>query len=95
MSGLGWPFRLNLGAPLAENGPPVYEPPMSERIRKLIGLVAMMLFIATYIFAVTKVAEVIPDHWAARLVFYVVAGMGWGVPILPLIAWMNTGRWRR
>ena len=54
-----------------------------------------MAFLAVYITAVTLIADHIPDQWAARLAFYVVAGLGWGVPILPLIAWMNTGRWRR
>jgi hypothetical protein len=68
---------------------------MSERARKLVGLLGIMGFLAAYIVAVTLVAEVVPDHWAARLAFYVVAGMGWGIPILPLISWMNTGRWRR
>jgi hypothetical protein len=68
---------------------------MNERIRKLIGLVGIMAFLAGYITAVTLIADHIPDHWAPRLAFYVVAGLGWGVPILPLIAWMNTGRWGR
>lgn len=68
---------------------------MNERVRKLIGLAGIMAFLAGYIAAVTLIADHVPDHWAARLVFYVVAGLGWGVPILPLIAWMNTGRWRR
>ena len=31
----------------------------------------------------------IPDHWAARLVFYAIAGTAWGVPLFPLFKWMN------
>jgi hypothetical protein len=69
--------------------------PMNERIRKLIGLLGIMAFLAAYVTAVTLVADHIPDHWLAKLAFYVIAGLGWGVPILPLISWMNTGRWRR
>ncbi|MDB5424087.1 MAG: hypothetical protein JWQ29_1503 [Phenylobacterium sp.] len=84
-----------MGAPLAEITGAVYERPMSERIRKLIGLVGILAFLAAYIVAMTLISDHIPDHWAARLVFYVVAGLSWGVPILPLISWMNTGRWRR
>lgn len=76
--------------------PPVapdrYEPAMTARVRKLIGLVGIMLFLAAYIAAVTLLADHIPKQWAAQLAFYVVAGIGWGVPILPLIAWMNRGR---
>ncbi len=68
---------------------------MNERLRKLIGLMGVMAFLAAYVVTVTLVSEHIPDHWAARMAFYVIAGLGWGVPILPLISWMNTGRWRR
>lgn len=38
------------------------------------------------------IAERLPGHWAAQLAFYVVAGLGWGLPVFPLIAWMNRGR---
>ena len=68
--------------------------PMNERVRKLIGLMGIMVFLAAYIIAVTLVSDHIPQHWAARMAFYVIAGIGWGIPILPLISWMNTGRWR-
>jgi uncharacterized membrane protein (DUF485 family) len=64
----------------------------SARTRKLIGLVAMLAFLALYVVLVSVVAEYVPKHWAAQLAFYVVAGLGWGVPILPLISWMNRGR---
>lgn len=67
---------------------------MNERVRKLIGLMGIMVFLAAYIIAVTLVSDHIPQHWAARMAFYVIAGIGWGIPILPLISWMNTGRWR-
>ena len=67
---------------------------MNERVQKLIGLMGIMVFLAAYIIAVTLVSDHIPQHWAARMAFYVIAGIGWGIPILPLISWMNTGRWR-
>lgn len=65
---------------------------LSARIRKLFGLVAMMAFLAAYIWLAMAIADRLPQHWAAQLAFYVVAGLGWGVPILPLISWMNRGR---
>ncbi len=67
---------------------------MSARIRKLIGLVGVLAFLAAYVGAVAKLADHVPKQWAIQLVFYLVAGLGWGVPILPLISWMNRGRWR-
>ena len=68
---------------------------MSIRLRKLIGLVAILAFILAYMGVVIRVGEYVPQHWAAQLAFYVVAGVCWGIPILPLISWMNTGSWRR
>jgi len=65
---------------------------LSARVRKLIGLVAILAFLAGYIMAMASLGERVPDHWAAKLAFYVVAGVCWGVPILPLISWMNRGR---
>jgi hypothetical protein len=65
---------------------------VSARVRKLIGMVALLAFIVLYVGVVVRVGETLPDHWAVRLVFYTLAGVGWGAPVLPLIAWMNRGR---
>jgi len=69
-----------------------YEPNMSARVRKLIGLVGILVFLAAYVAVVSTLADHVPKQWAAQLAFYVVVGIGWGVPILPLISWMNRGR---
>lgn len=65
---------------------------VTARVRKLIGGFGLMVFLAAYIWAVTTLGEYIPKHWAFQLAFYGVAGIGWGVPILPLLSWMNRGR---
>jgi drug/metabolite transporter (DMT)-like permease len=65
---------------------------MNARARKLIGLLGILVFLAGYIALVTKLSDLIPSYWAAQLAFYVVAGVSWGIPILPLISWMNRGR---
>jgi hypothetical protein len=31
----------------------------------------------------------VPDHWAARMVYFAIVGTAWGVPLFPLIRWMN------
>jgi hypothetical protein len=59
------------------------------RVRKFVGMLAMIVFIVFYVGLMVRIGEAMPDHWAVKLVFYVVAGLGWGVPILPLISWMN------
>lgn len=65
---------------------------MSARVRKLIGLVALLVFVLVYVGAAVRIGERLPDHWAARMIFYAIVGTAWGLPILPLISWMNRGR---
>lgn len=65
---------------------------MSARVRKLIGLFGILAFLTAYVAVVATVGDHIPKAWPAQLAFYLVAGLGWGVPILPLISWMNRGR---
>jgi len=65
---------------------------MSPRLRKFIGLIGILVFVVVYAVAASKIADLLPDNLAVELAFYVVVGLAWGVPILPLIRWMNTGR---
>ena len=65
---------------------------MSARVRKLIGLFAILAFVTAYAVVAVKIADHLPDNMLVQTIFYVVAGLGWGVPILPLIRWMNSGR---
>ncbi|WP_293904956.1 DUF2842 domain-containing protein [Phenylobacterium sp.] len=65
---------------------------MSPRLRKFIGLFAILGFCTAYVVVVVTLGAHLPDHWAARLVYYAVAGTLWGVPLFPLIRWMNEER---
>ena len=65
---------------------------MSARVRKFIGGIGIVVFLAVYAWALVSIGERLPDHWAAELAFYGIGGLAWGVPILPLISWMNRGR---
>ncbi|HKR90157.1 MAG TPA: DUF2842 domain-containing protein [Phenylobacterium sp.] len=65
---------------------------MTARVRKLIGMVGILLFVAAYAALASKVADHLPNNIAVEAVFYLVVGLAWGVPILPLIRWMNSGR---
>jgi hypothetical protein len=64
----------------------------SARVRKLIGLVGILAFIVGYVVLMSFIGGLVPSHWAAQTIFYAVAGLSWGIPILPLISWMNRGR---
>ena len=65
---------------------------MQPTLRSFIGSVAILVFLAGYIWAATAIADRLPDDMRIKLVFFAVAGVGWGLPILPLITWMNRGR---
>jgi len=68
---------------------------MPPRLRKLVGSVAVIAFLTAYIALAVTLADRLPDNRIAELLFFVVAGMAWGVPILPLFTWMQTGAFRR
>ncbi len=65
---------------------------MTARIRKLIGGAGMILFLILYTGAAVRIAGVLPANAAVKLAYFAVVGIGWGVPIIPLITWMNRGR---
>lgn len=62
---------------------------MSPRLRKLIGMFGILGFLAFYVVAISTLGDHVPDHWAVKLVYYALAGTFWGVPLFPLIRWMN------
>ena len=68
---------------------------MSPRLRKLIGCLAVLAFLAVYIVVAVTVADYLPNNHLAQLAFFVVVGTAWGVPLLPLFTWMERGTFRR
>ena len=70
---------------------------MFTRIRKLIG--AFMLFALVIVWsllamAIAQVPFIFGNPWLATL-YYVVAGVGWVLPAMPLIRWMSKGTFSR
>ncbi len=64
--------------------------PLRPRQKKLIIVLAFMPFLVIYIAGVLWISDFVPTHWAVQLVFYIVAGMAWAVPLRPVMGWMNT-----
>lgn len=63
---------------------------MSIRIRKLLGafaLIGLVLIWALLAMAVAQFPVVQANAFGATL-YYVVAGLGWVLPAMPLIRWM-------
>ena len=65
---------------------------MSMRLRKLIGLFGILGFILLYVGLVVRVADHVPQGGPWKGLFFIVAGVCWGIPLLPLISWMNRGK---
>lgn len=62
---------------------------MPVRIRKIIGSFAVVGFVIAYAIAVVSLGERLPDVWWIKTLYFTAAGVAWGVPILPLLKWMN------
>jgi hypothetical protein len=60
---------------------------MSPRVRKLVGTFAILAFMAAYIWAAIAIAERLPDNTTVQLIFFIVAGLAWGLPLFPLVSW--------
>lgn len=64
---------------------------MRRRTRKLIGTIAMLIFVIVYSLAAMSIAQGRLQD-AGKLwqgIYYLVAGMGWILPLMPLIRWME------
>lgn len=65
---------------------------MNPRLKKFIGTLVMVVFVILYALIVMAIAPRIVGAGTSKLVelvFYVVAGLAWAVPLLPLIRWME------
>jgi hypothetical protein len=65
---------------------------MSPRLRKLIGLVAILAFLTAYVLVAARISDFVPPAGPWRLIYFALAGVLWGVPLFPLISWMSRGR---
>jgi hypothetical protein len=63
---------------------------MSMRRRKLIGTVALLLLVSVWgLLAMALAQSVLTDiNGLVAAIYYVVAGLGWVLPAMPLVRWM-------
>ena len=64
---------------------------MSIRTRKFIGAVALLALVMTWgLLAMALAQSVLTNiNGFVAALYYVVAGMGWVLPAMPLISWMS------
>lgn len=64
-------------------------PLIPARLRKFIGGIGILVFLAAWIWAFTSLYDHLPANRAVVLIYFVVAGLGWGLPLMPLMSWMG------
>jgi hypothetical protein len=64
---------------------------MPIRLRKLIGAVALIVLVVTWALVAMALAQspVIKANGLVEVIYYVVAGLGWVLPAIPLVKWMS------
>ena len=64
---------------------------MSVRFRKLIGAVALFALVLIWALVAMAVAQfpAIRDNTVLSILYYVIAGLGWVLPAMPLVSWMS------
>ncbi|MEA3026612.1 MAG: hypothetical protein QOF91_1897 [Alphaproteobacteria bacterium] len=64
---------------------------MPIRIRKLIGAIALLVLVIGWTLIAMALAQlpVIKANGVVEVFYYVVAGLGWVLPAMPLIRWMS------
>jgi hypothetical protein len=64
---------------------------MPIRIRKLIGAVALICLVIVWALIAMAIAQPVltSANPVVQAIYYVVAGLGWVLPAMPLISWMS------
>jgi hypothetical protein len=64
---------------------------MPIRLRKLLGAIALLVLVIGWTLIAMALAQlpVIKANGVVEVMYYVVAGLGWVLPAMPLIRWMS------
>jgi hypothetical protein len=64
---------------------------MPLRLRKFIGAVALFILVIVWALVAMALAQApsIRDNAIASIVYYMVAGIGWVLPAMPIVSWMS------
>jgi Protein of unknown function (DUF2842) len=64
---------------------------MPIRLRKFIGTVVLFVLVTVWALLAMALAQapLIRDHAVASVAYYVIAGLGWVLPAMPVVRWMS------
>ena len=64
---------------------------MPIRLRKLVGAVALIILVLAWALVAMALAQApaIKANGVVEVIYYIVAGLGWVLPAMPLVRWMS------
>lgn len=67
---------------------------MPIRLRKFFGTVALLILVIVWALVAMALAQspAIHDSTATSIAYYVIAGIGWVLPAMPIVSWMSPRR---
>jgi hypothetical protein len=84
------PYSAPLPARKARNRSELNISAMTIRTRKFIGTIALLLLVVVWSLMGMTAAQTpwLANSGLLQAIFYVVAGIGWVLPAMPIISWM-------
>jgi Protein of unknown function (DUF2842) len=64
---------------------------MPIRLRKLIGTIMLLVLVIVWALVAMAMAQfpAIRDNAVLSVAYYVIAGLGWVLPAMPIVSWMS------
>jgi hypothetical protein len=64
---------------------------MSPRLRKFIGTIALLILVVVWALVAMALAQMpaIRENAIVSVAYYVIAGLGWCLPAIPIVTWMS------
>jgi hypothetical protein len=84
------PYSPPLPARKARHLNRLHIPAMTIRTRKFVGTIALLVLVVVWSLMGMTVAQTpwLANSGLLQAIFYVVAGIGWVLPAMPIISWM-------
>jgi hypothetical protein len=85
------PYSPLLPARKARTGSEPHISAMRIRTRKFFGTIALLLLVVVWSLMGMTVAQTpwLANSGLLQAIFYVVAGIGWVLPAMPIVSWMS------
>jgi hypothetical protein len=64
---------------------------MPIRLRKFVGAIALFVLVVVWALVAMALAQApaIRDNSVLSVAYYVIAGLGWVLPAMPIVSWMS------